>query len=181
MSDLCFRHRARLLLTLLTVTLLLAGCGDRMSDLRQYADQVKARKGGYVEPLPQVKPFETYSYADADKRSPFNPQLQNLNSPNLHGSGNSGIHPDFNRNREYLEQFPLDSLKMLGTLTEEGTLWALVRDGDGIVHRVKTGNYMGQNFGKIISIDDSGLTLREIVPDGQGGWTERTTNVQLGE
>ncbi|HET7395086.1 MAG TPA: pilus assembly protein PilP [Gammaproteobacteria bacterium] len=174
-------HRACLLLALATVPLLLAGCGDRMSDLRQYADQVKARKGGYVEPLPQVKPFETYIYADADKRSPFDPQLQSLNNPNLHAGSNSGIHPDFNRNHEYLEQFPLDSLKMLGTLTEGGTLWALIRDGDGIVHRVKTGNYMGQNFGKIISIDDSGLTLREIVPDGQGGWTERTTNVQLGD
>jgi type IV pilus assembly protein PilP len=176
-----FNHRSRFLLSLAAVVLLLAGCGDRMSDLRQYADQVKARKGGYIEPLPQVKPFETYIYADADKRSPFDPQLQSLNNPNLHGNAKSGIHPDFNRNHEYLEQFPLDSLKMLGTLTEDGTLWALIRDGDGIVHRVKKGNYMGQNYGKIISIDDSGLTLREIVPDGQGGWIERTTNVQLGE
>lgn len=181
MKHLRFSHRIRLSLGLAAATILLAGCGDRMSDLRQYADQVKARKGGYVEPLPQVKPFETYVYADAGKRSPFNPQLQSLNKPNLASGAKSGIHPDFNRNREYLEQFPLDSLKMLGTLTEGGTLWALVRDGDGIVHRVKKGNYMGQNFGKIISIDDSGLTLREIVPDGQGGWTERTTNVQLGE
>lgn len=181
MKHLRFSNRIRLLSGLIAATILLAGCGDRMSDLRQYADQVKARKGGYVEPLPQVKPFETYVYADAGKRSPFNPQLQSLNNPSLHAGGNSGIHPDFNRNREYLEQFPLDSLKMLGTLTEGGTLWALVRDGDGIVHRVKKGNYMGQNFGKIISIDDSGLTLREIVPDGQGGWIERTTNVQLGE
>ncbi|MGH8370466.1 MAG: pilus assembly protein PilP [Gammaproteobacteria bacterium] len=181
MNDLRLKHRCRLLLALAATVLLLAGCGDRMSDLRQYADQVKARKGGYIEPLPQVKPFETYPYSDADKRSPFDPQLQSLNNPKPNVGSNSGIHPDFNRNHEYLEQFPLDSLKMLGTLTVDGELWALVRDGDGIVHRVKAGNYMGQNFGKIISIDDSGLTLREIVPDGQGAWTVRTTNVQLGE
>ncbi|HEX5340601.1 MAG TPA: pilus assembly protein PilP [Gammaproteobacteria bacterium] len=181
MSSSRFSHRAHLLPALAASMLVLAGCGDRMNDLRQYADQVKARKGGYVEPLPQVKPFEVYSYSDQNKRSPFDPQLQSLNNPNQNGNAKSGIHPDFNRNREYLEQFPLDALKMLGTLTEDRTLWALIRDGDGIVHRVKTGNYMGQNFGKIISIDDSGLTLHEIVPDGQGGWTERTTNVPLGE
>jgi type IV pilus assembly protein PilP len=176
-----FIHRIRAALALAISVLSLTACGDRMSDLRQYAEQVKARKGGYVEPLPQVKPFETFIYADANLRSPFDPQLQSLNNASLKSNTNSAIHPDFNRNREYLEQFPLDSLKMVGTLNADGTLWALVRDGDGIVHRVKKGNYMGQNFGKIISIDDSGLTLREIVPDGQGGWTERMTNVQLGE
>ncbi|HET7650279.1 MAG TPA: pilus assembly protein PilP [Gammaproteobacteria bacterium] len=174
-------HRIRAALALAISVLSLTACGDRMSDLRQYAEQVKARKGGYVEPLPQVKPFETFIYADANLRSPFDPQLQAMNNANLKSNASSGIHPDFNRNREYLEQFPLDSLKMLGTLNADGTLWALIRDGDGIVHRVKKGNYMGQNFGKVISISDSGLTLREIVPDGQGGWTERMTNVQLGD
>ena len=74
----------------------------------------------------------------------------------------------------------LDSLKMMGTLTLKGSVYALVRDGDGVVHRVTVGNYMGQNFGKIIKISQAGLVLREIVPDGQGGWVERDTTVQLG-
>lgn len=180
MNSAHFNYRVCVSIVLTISVFSLTACGDRMTDLRQYAQQVKARKGGYVEPLPQVKPFETFVYDDANLRSPFNPQLQSLNNEKLNRNATSGIHPDFNRNREYLEQFPLDSLKMVGTLNADGTLWALIRDGDGIVHRVKKGNYMGQNFGKIISIDDSGLTLREIVPDGQGGWTERMTNVQLG-
>jgi len=160
---------------------LLAGCGDRMGDLREYTNEVKARKGGRIEPLPQIKPFETFTYADQDMRSPFVPQLEALASTPKPGTSTSGLHPDFNRNREYLEQFPLDGLKMVGTLTVEGTLFGLVKDSDNILHRVKDGNYMGQNYGKIISITDSDIKLREIVPDGQGGWSERVTTVTLNE
>ena len=163
--------------------LLLAGCGDRMGDLRQYANQVKARKGGHIEPLPQIKPFETYTYADQNERSPFT-----QGAPLLSGAGGgakttstSGLHPDFNRNREYLEQFPLDGLKMVGTLTVNGTLYGLVLDSDKILHRVVVGNHMGQNYGKIVSITDSEIKLQEIVPDGQGGWSERITSVTLSE
>jgi len=160
----------------------LAGCGDRMGDLREYTNEVKARKGGHIEPLPQIKPFETFTYADQDARSPFVPQLEALatNATKI-GVGANGLHPDFNRNREYLEQFPLDGLKMVGTLTVDGTLYGLVKDSDNILHRVKDGNFMGQNYGKIISITDSDIKLREIVPDGQGGWSERVTTVTLSE
>jgi len=159
--------------------LMLSGCGNRMKDLQQYVAQVKARRGGQIAPLPQIKPFETYVYEDMDLRSPFIPQLQNY-ANSARGSKTSGLHPNFNRPRQYLEQFPLDSLKMMGTLTLKGTLFALIRDGGGIVHRVTVGNYMGQNYGKIIKISQAGLVLREIVPDGQGGWVERDTTVQLG-
>lgn len=164
------------------LTAALAGCGDRMGDLREYTNEVKARKGGHIEPLPQIKPFETFLYADQDMRSPFIPQLQSLaNNAIKPGVGPNGLHPDYNRNREYLEQFPLDGLKMVGTLTVDGTLYGLVKDSDNILHRVKDGNYMGQNYGKIISIDDNEIKLREIVPDGQGGWSERVTTVTLSE
>jgi len=174
-------HRlSRPVLTLLALSML-AGCGDRMGDLREYTNQVKARKGGHIEPLPQIKPFETFLYSDQDQRSPFVPQLQALNNNVAKGSSTTGLHPDFNRNREYLEQFPLDGLKMMGTLTVSGTLFALVKDSDNILHRVADGNYMGQNYGKIISITDSEIKLREIVPDGQGGWSERVTTVTLSE
>jgi len=160
---------------------LLAGCGDRMGDLREYTNEVKDRKGGRIEPLPQIKPFETFTYADQDMRSPFVPQLESLANAVKPGTSTNGLHPDFNRNREYLEQFPLDGLKMVGTLTVQGTLFGLVKDSDNILHRVKDGNYMGQNYGKIISITDSDIKLREIVPDGQGGWSERVTTVTLNE
>lgn len=161
------------------IALMLAGCGNRMQDLEQYVAQVKARRGGQIAPLPQIKPFETYLYDDMNLRSPFIPQLQSY-ANNAKGSNSSGLHPDFNRPHEYLEQFPLDSLKMMGTLTLKGSTYALVRDGDGVVHKVTVGNYMGQNFGKITQVTQAGLVLREIVSDGQGGWVERDTTVQLG-
>jgi type IV pilus assembly protein PilP len=160
---------------------LLAGCSDRLSDLTAYANEVKARKGGHIEPPPQIKPFETYTYSDQDQRSPFVPAAETLAKTAAHAASTTGLHPDFNRNREYLEQFPLDGLKMVGTLTVSGTLFGLVKDSDNILHRVQDGNYMGQNYGKIISIDDSEIKLREIVPDGQGGWSERVTTVALSE
>ena len=162
----------------------LAGCSNRMSDLQQYAIEVEARKGGHIEPIPQIKPFEIYTYADQDQRSPFTPQLAtNLTANNTGAKGVSttALHPDFTRSHEYLEQFPLDGLKMMGTLTVSGTLYGLVKDSDNILHRVVVGNYMGQNYGKIVSISDSDIKLREIVPDGQGGWVERITDVTLSE
>ena len=165
------------------VLLLLAGCGDRMGDLRQYTNQVKARKGGRIEPLPQIKPFETYTYADENERSPFSQQSQAFGNTNAgtKTASTTGLHPDFNRNREYLEQFPLDGLKMVGTLAIGSTLYGLVLDSDKILHRVVVGNHMGQNYGKILSISDSDIKLQEIVPDGQGGWSERITSVTLSD
>ena len=160
----------------------LAGCGDRMGDLQQYTNEVKARKGGHIEPIPQIKPFEVYTYADQDQRSPFMPASETRGDENAnHGATVAGLHPDFNRNREYLEQFPLDALKMVGTLTVNGVLHGLVRDSDNVVTDVKLGEYIGQNYGKIISITDSDMKLHEMVPDGQGGWSERITDVPLSE
>ena len=173
--------RRRALLCALFSVLGLAGCGDRLSDLQQYANEVKARKGGHIEPIPQIKPFETYVYADQSMVSPFTQQFQSnlANASVPKGIGVNGLHPDTTRNREYLEQFPLDGLKMVGTLSVDGTLFGLVKDSNSIVTRVAVGNYMGQNYGKIVSISDGEIKLREIVPDGQGGWTERVTDVAL--
>ena len=158
----------------------LTACGDRMGDLRQYTNEVKARKGGHIEPIPQIKPFEVYTYADEDMRSPF-VQGGDSRAQAPHGTTVAGLHPDFNRNKEYLEQFPLDGLRMVGTLTINGTLFALVRDSDNVLHRVAVGNYMGQNYGKVLSITDSDIKLHEMIPDGQGGWSERITDVTLSQ
>jgi type IV pilus assembly protein PilP len=166
-------------LALAAATLLLTGCGDRMQDLKQYVAQTKALRGGPIPPLPQIRPMETFTYDDMNLRSPFVPSMQNLGNGGTGGS-NCGVHINADRPRQYLEQFPLDSLKMMGTITVNGVMYALVRDGDGDVHRTTVGDYMGQNFGKIIKITQAGLILREIVPDGQGCWTERMTTVQLG-
>jgi len=160
----------------------LSACGDRMGDLRQYTNEVKARKGGHIEPLPQIKPFEIYTYADQAAHSPFISFSETRGDQNMaHGASVAGLHPDFNRSREYLEQFPIDGLKMVGTLTTNGALFALIRDSDNILTRESVGNYMGQNYGKIISITDSDIKLHEMVPDGQGGWSERVTDVTISE
>ena len=182
MSRSAFLSRAALSAATACVMLSLAGCGDRMGDLRQYTNDVKARKGGHIEPIPQIKPFEVYTYADSDQRSPFIAAGETSTDQNAaRGTTVAGLHPDFNRSREYLEQFPLDGLKMVGTLTLSGTLFGLVRDSDNILHRITLGNYLGQNYGKIISITDSDIKLHEMVPDGQGGWSERITDVTLSE
>ncbi|HEY1773523.1 MAG TPA: pilus assembly protein PilP [Gammaproteobacteria bacterium] len=172
----------RLVSLALIIATSLAGCGDRMGDLQQYTNEVKARKGGHIEPIPQIKPFEVYTYTDQNQRSPFMPSTETRGDQNAnHGASVAGLHPDFNRNREYLEQFPLDGLKMVGTLTVNGTLSGLIRDSDNVLHRVQIGNYMGQDYGKIISITDSDIKLHEMVPDGQGGWSERITDVPLSQ
>lgn len=171
--------RALSTFALVAAIVVVAGCGDRMQDLQQYVAQTKALHGGQIPPLPQIKPMETFTYDDMNLRSPFVPSMQNLANAGLGGSS-CGVHINADRPRQYLEQFPLDSLKMMGTITVKDVMYALIRDGDGVLHRAAVGDYMGQNFGKITQVGQAGLTLREIVPDGQGCWTERTTTVPLG-
>ncbi|HET6656197.1 MAG TPA: pilus assembly protein PilP [Gammaproteobacteria bacterium] len=157
---------------LLLAVAALAGCGTgNMNDLTQFVQHVQAQPGPPLQPIPQMKPYETYTYADQALRSPFAPQVEEQPT--------SSVRPDANRNKEYLEQFPLDSLKMVGTIDMGGTRYALIRDSEGLVHRVKRGNYMGHNDGRILKITATGLTLREIVPNGLGGYVKRETQVSL--
>lgn len=153
-------------------TLSLAGCGNDMTDLHQFVEKVKSRPGPPVKPIPQLEPYETYTYHDQARRSPFQP-------PTPKARGDNGVRPDTHRNKEYLERFPLDSLTMVGTIKMDGVRYALIQDNDGLVHRVHQGNYMGQNDGRVVGIDADGLTLREIVPDGLGGYVKRETKVSL--
>ena len=90
-------------------------------------------------------------------------------------------HPDMNRKREPLEAFPIDSLKLVGTLFRNGTMFAIIKDSNGVVHRVQVGNYMGQNFGFIHSISENQIQLTEIVTDGGSGWRKREASMVLGE
>jgi type IV pilus assembly protein PilP len=156
---------------LLLVALALAGCQRGMNDLHRYVSRVEAQKGPRLKPIPHMEPYKSYRYDDAALRSPFVPVASK--------SDDTGIRPDANRNKEYLEHFPLDSLSMVGTIKMGGTRYALVEDNEGLVHRVHKGNYMGQNDGRITGISPSGLTLREIVPNGLGGYVKRQTQVPL--
>jgi type IV pilus assembly protein PilP len=150
---------------------LLAGCSSGQDELQQWIAEVKQRPGGRIEPLPEIKPYETFAYSDADMRSPF--------APAAPASANNGVRPDTKRNREFLEQFSLDTLKMVGTLKLEGRQFGLVQTKDGLVHRVLPGQYVGQNDGKIVSISDAKISLVEIVPDGMGGYMERPAALGL--
>ncbi len=154
----------------------LASCGGDMDELDAYINQIKARPGGRIEPLPEITPYEIFTYvADAEGlRSPFIPDTaQNVLS------GNSGTRPDPDRSREFLEGFPLDTLAMVGTLNIGETEYGLVQTADGLIHRVVEGNYLGQNDGRITAISESEITLVEIISDGIGGYIERDAAVGL--
>ncbi len=156
----------------------LTACGSNMDELNGYIDQVKARPGKRPEPLPEIKPYETFVYRadEAGERSPFRAQ-----TPVASVSGSSGPRPDTDRSREYLEQFPLDSMQMVGTLEMSGRTFGLVQTLDGLIHRVLPGNYLGQNDGRIVEISESEIVLKEIVSDGIGGYLERDAAVSLAD
>jgi type IV pilus assembly protein PilP len=154
----------------------LTACGGANDDLRSYIDEVKARPGGRIEPLPQVQPAPTFSYEAGVRRSPFQPDAPQRR---VSTDPNSVDGPDQNRPREFLEQFPLDTLRMVGTLSDRRASFGLVQTTDGLVHRVTVGNHMGQNFGRIVAISDSQIQLVEIVSDGIGGYLERPAAIAL--
>ncbi len=156
----------------------LSACGGANDDLREYIDEVKARPGGRIEPLPQIQPAPTYVYEPGTRRSPFvpdAPQRRVSNDPNAIDG------PDQNRPREFLEQFPLDTLTMVGTLADRRASFGLVQTTDGLVHRVSVGNHLGQNYGRIIAISDSEIQLVEIISDGLGGYLERPAAIALAD
>lgn len=154
--------------------MLLVACGGDMGDLQEYIADVKQRPGGRIEPLPQIKPYETFRYRAEDQRSPFMPEQRQASEGTPTGPA-----PIENRNKEYLEQYPLDTLSMVGTLEREGKTYGLVQTSDGLVHRVVPGNYVGQNDGRIIGIDDGGIQVEELVPDGIGGFFKRTAEIGI--
>ncbi len=154
---------------------LLAGCSSADDELNRFVEETKHEPGGRVEPLPEIKPYETYVYADSEMRSPFMPSAPGA------GAGLAGVRPDQKRNREFLEQFSLDTLRMVGTLRLGGSMYGLVQTKDGLVHRVAVGEHMGQAEGKISEISPSKISLVEIVPDSLGGYMERPAALALNE
>jgi type IV pilus assembly protein PilP len=153
----------------------LSACSSADDELSRFIDDTKKEQGGRVESLPEVRPYETFVYAATDMRSPFLPGGRG------DASGLAGLRPDSKRNREFLEQFSLDTLKMVGTLKLAGRMYGLVQTKDGLVHRVSDGNYMGQADGKITEVTPAKIAVTEIVPDGLGGYMERPAALGLNE
>ena len=158
---------------LLLATLALAGCGSGQSDLLKYIDQVKAKPGGRIDPLPQIKPYEVFAYEAGNERSPFVPD-----KPAGRGAA-AGPRPEATRPKEYLEQFSIDTLKMAGTLSQAGTTYGLVQTQDGLLHRVRTGNYVGQYDGRVVAVTNAEIQIDELVPDGVGGFYKRSAVIAL--
>ena len=157
----------------------LAACGGDNDDLDQYINDVKARPGGRIDPLPEINPYEVFPYvADAQGvRSPFVPDTPQIATSGVDG----GVGPDPDRSREFLEGFPLDTLSMVGTLHIGETQYGIVQTSDGLIHRVVPGNYLGQNDGRINDISESEIELVEIISDGIGGYIERDAAISLSD
>jgi type IV pilus assembly protein PilP len=168
--------RARTLVTI--AVLALAGCaGEQHGDLAQWVKDQDNLPRPRIEPLPEVKPFEVFAY-EADKEGmldPFRPRK--IEPPKQTATG--GLQPDLNRRKEPLEAYPIESLKMVGTLAQQKDVFALVKTPDNNLFRVKRGNFLGQNFGLIMEITEAEVKLKEIVQDSGGDWVERMSSLQL--
>jgi len=158
----------------------LSGCGtgSDFTDLQRYMDEVRAKPKGAIEPLPAFIPYEAFTYSAAALRAPFQPPVKLDLAQRQRGS--KDIQPDETRVRQFLEGFNIENFIMVGTLANAGGRYALVRGGDG-VHRVKIGDYLGRNHGRIVNISDAVVDVMEIVPDGEGGWLERPRSLTLKE
>ena len=166
-------------LTLILATVLLTACGgEEFQDLRDFVNTAGADMRGKVEPPPDIKPYEPFAYDNsASLPDPFRPR-----KAELRGKGGSGENqPDFSRPKEELEDYPLESLKMVGYLYQNKVGHAVIRSAEGKIYRVKAGNYIGLNFGQITSVNEAEIKVKEMVQDSAGDWTERESSLQLAE
>lgn len=168
----------RALIILASCAFVFGGCSsEEHSDLRQFVKESDKLPGGRIPPLPEVKPYEPFAYNAYDLTDPFKPRK--IEPPKTTAKG--GLQPDFNRPREALEAFALENLKMVGTLQQKGQVFALVKAPDNALYRVQSGNYLGQNFGRIVGISETDIKLKEIVQDSGGNWEEKEQALMLQE
>lgn len=163
---------------ILAFTLLIAGCERGTRDLDRWVADVRQRPADPIEPIPAMRTPDIAAYEAFDLRDPFTRARAQPEEGMLAGDG---IRPDLDRRREYLEGFPLDTLAMVGTIIMEDTSWALISDNENVVHRIREGNYMGQNHGRVHRVLPDRVELVELVPDGATGWLEREAQIALAE
>jgi type IV pilus assembly protein PilP len=166
----------RLALLAVPLVALLAGCGgESHRDLQDWMKEQGKGVRGQLDPLPQIKPYEPFAYNDFDLPDPFKERkIEPMKS-----EGTSKLAPDLNRRREPLEAYPLESLSMVGTLEKGRTLYALVKTPERDIFQVRQGNHLGQNFGVIVGITDTDIKLKELMQDGAGDWSERSSTLNL--
>ncbi|MDH3280267.1 MAG: pilus assembly protein PilP [Gammaproteobacteria bacterium] len=160
------------------LAIMLGGCAEkRMDDLRRFVDTAHKDRKPRVEPLPRIRPHESFTYTATNLSDPFAASNLGRRKP----ATDSGLSPDLNRRKEPLEQFPLDALTMVGTLRRAALAWAIVRAPDGTVHRIAEGNYLGQNFGQVKKVSEEKLDITELVQNANGSWVERLANLAIVE
>ena len=167
--------KRQLVIWLIFAGLGLAACGEENTDLRQFVKESDNLPHRRIPPLPEVKPYEPIAYDAYHLVDPFKPRK--IEPPRKTDGG--GLQPDLTRRREPLEAYPLENLRMVGTLQRGTTTYALVKSPDNNLFRVKPGNYIGQNFGLVTGISESLIKLKEIVQDSVGDWTERESTLML--
>lgn len=174
------RNNALIALLALCTTLTACGGGGDLGELRDRIEETKRRPGRQIEPLPVFKPLPPFSYSAMTLRSPFERPVEELASI----KGGKTVEPDLTRPKEYLENFSITNMRMVGTVEQDGTMWALIDTGPGSqrsVEPVTIGNYMGRNHGKVITATPGQIEVLEIVADGDGGWVERPRIIKLEE
>lgn len=160
---------------------LLASCGgEEQGELKQELAALSKDLRGKIDPLPKVKSFEPVPYNGESMVDPFVPGRIVVTQAAAGGGSGGGVQPDINRPKEPLEAFPLEQIQMVGTLSQNQDMFALVKAGPNLF-RVKKGNYMGQNFGVITGIEEGQISLKEVVQDSGGDWVERSTSLQMQE
>ncbi len=168
------------LIGICTVSLLAAGCGggSDFADIEKFMQDVDSQPARPIPPLPPFEQVEPFAYQASTKRQPFEPPVK-VTALEKRPDGVK-VEPNFDRVKQYLEQFPIGQLTMVGTLSQQRSEFALIQDPEGGVHRVQVGDYIGTDHGRIRNINELEIGLVEIVPDGTGGWVERARTVALG-
>ena len=152
--------------------------GDRFADIREFMKEVEQKPKGQIAPLPEFESYTAFTYGAANQRSPFEPPVV-VPTKTQEQRKNIGVKPPQNHVKQYLERFPLSAMAMVGTLQQANSTFALIEDAQGGVHRVQVGDYMGDQWGQIESIEDARIDITEIVSDGTGGWLRRPRTIEL--
>jgi len=171
------------LITIVAFSMLLQACQDTsMSDLKKFVTEAYQDKKPEIEPLPEIQPYKGYEYAGSAEQDPFG--FDNIaSSRDGDGIGNGGNRPDSNRRKEQLEEYPLDALEMVGTMSKKNQPWVIVKTAEGIAHLATIGNYLGQNEGEIQEIlpEEQLMVITETVLDSAGRWVTRDIELTVGE
>lgn len=176
-SSLKTQHTSRLGLLGMMLLVTLAGCSSQQhGDLDRWIADTKERTKGQVGPMPEVKTYDAYAYQAKELRDPFTAYQE---EPQEQTQTQGGPRPGWVR--EALEQFPLDALSFVGTLEKNNVQWGLVSGPDNTIYRVQVGNHLGKNYGEIVSITERAVILKELIPNGSGGWVSREASLALPE